>query len=343
MRGEANGQVRTEGELRSALMSLERHAPNTDAVLRAVRDRAGRRRPALGWGLRAPRSAHWPKLAMVMAAAAAAAGITIALLPGGAPSRPGHARPGPAPAPGPAAAGRPPSAASVLVGKAMLTAFSAAQDDIVYTRQTGTNHGTVTDIYQDWSWPAQPVTGQPARWRGTYTGRIALAKPLKLTEDDGFVFTAPPPPANFAYGELTVVCYAGTGQTSCGYGDTDTPVGAWSLHRGRFVDPNTGLDDLSPAALARDIIKGLWVVTGHTRLNGRPAIELTETPAGIYQPLPTLLWVDAHTHLPLRMINGPATLSSQVDWSYLKPTAANMARLQVPIPAGYPRVNRSTH
>ena len=60
----------------------------------------------------------------------------------------------------------------------------------MYTRQTSTNHGTVVDIYRDWSWPAQPVTGQPARWRGTYTGRITLARPLKLTEDDGFVFTA---------------------------------------------------------------------------------------------------------------------------------------------------------
>jgi hypothetical protein len=328
MQREANGPVRTEGELRSALVSLERHAPDADAVLCAVRDGAGRRRSALSWGRRAPRSAHWPKLAIGMAAAAAAAGITIALLPGGAPSRPGHARPGP------------PSAASVSVGKAMLTAFAAAQDDIVHTRQTSTSHGTVVDIYRDWSWPAQPVTGQPARWRGTYTGRITLARPLKLTEDDGFVFTAPPPPANFAYGVLTVVCYAGSGQTSCGYGSTDTPVGAWSLHRGRFVDPNTGLDDLSPAALARGIIKGLWVVTGRTRLNGRPAIELTETPAGVYQPLPTVLWVDARTHLPLRMISGPAKSSTQVDWSYLKPTAANMTQLQVPIPAGYPRVNR---
>jgi hypothetical protein len=109
-------------------------------------------------------------------------------------------------------------------------------------------------------------------------------------------------------------------------------VGTWSLYRGRFVDPNIGLDDLSPAALARDIIKGLWVVTGRTRLNGRPAIELTETRAGVYQPLPTVLWVDARTHLPLRMINGPAKLSTQVDWSCLKPTAANMTQLLVPIP-----------
>jgi hypothetical protein len=334
MRREGGEPVRTEGELRSALVSLERHAPSADAVLRGVRDGAGRR-PAPGRRLRAPRSAHWLKVAMGVAAAAAAAGITIALLPGGASPRPGRPRPGPGPA------GQSPSAVSVLVGQAMLTAFSAAQDDIVSTRQTGADHGIVTDIYQDWSWPAQPVTGQPARWRGTYTGRIALAKPLKLTEDDGFIFTAPPPPANFAYGELTVVCYAGTGQTSCGYGNTDTPVGAWSLHRGRFVDPNTGLDDLSPAALARDIIKGLWVVTGRTRLNGRPAIELTETPAGVYLPRPTVLWVDAHTHLPLRMINGKGRFTAQVDWSYLKPTAANMTRLQVPVPAGYPRVNRS--
>lgn len=110
------------------------------------------------------------------------------------------------------------------------------------------------------------------------------------------------------------------------------------MHRGRFVNPNPGLDDLSPAAVARDIIEGLWVVRGPARLNGRRAIKLTQTPAGHYQPQPVTLWVDAHTHLPLRMVNGAGTLATQVDWSYLRPIAANLALLRVPIPHGYPRV-----
>jgi hypothetical protein len=81
---------------------------------------------------------------------------------------------------------------------------------------------------------------------------------------------------------------------SCGYGNTETPSGTWSLHHGRFMNPNPGLNDLRPAALAQEIAKGQWRVTGRTHLNGQQAIQLTETPAGIYQPLPTLLWVNAH-------------------------------------------------
>jgi hypothetical protein len=205
------------------------------------------------------------------------------------------------------------------VGKAMLTAFSAANDDILYSTQTGTNRGVLVDVYRDWSWPAQAVPGQQKRWRGAFSQRISRAKPLKLTEDDGFTYTAPPASANKVYGQLTVVCYAGTGQTGCGYGNTETPAGTWSLQHGQFVNPNPGLDDLSHAALAREIIKGLWRVTRRTRVDGQQAIELTETPARHYQPLPTLLWVNAHTYLPLRMI-------STARWSRWRPARTRAPR-----------------
>jgi hypothetical protein len=73
-------------------------------------------------------------------------------------------------------------------------------------------------------------------------------------------------------------------------------------------------------------------------VHGQQAIELTETPAGHYQPLPTLLWVNAHTYLPLRMLNGAGTRDwAQMDWYYLRPTPAHLALLRVPIPPGYPR------
>jgi hypothetical protein len=325
---------RTEDELRAALPMLERHAPSAEAVLRAVRDSGGRRAPALPWTLRARRSARWRVLALSITAAAAAVAVVIAVLPGGAASHRGGPRAGQAPGSG--------SASAAAVGKAMLAAFGAAQDDILYSTQTGLHDGVVVDIYQDWSWPAQPVTGRLTRWREKFTERISQSRPLKLTEDDSFVYTTTPGGANTAYGQLTVVCYAGSGQTGCGYGNTETPAGTWSLHRGRFVNPNPGLDDLSPAALARGIIKGQWRVAGRTRLHGRQAIKLTETPAGSYMPLPTVLWVDARTHLPLRMNNGAGKSWAQSDWSYLKPTAANRALLRVPVPAGYRRVNHAT-
>ena len=338
MRSEPRRPVRTEDDLRAALATLERLAPDADAVLRAVREAAAPRRWGVARPLRSPgvrRWLRWPRPAIGIAAAAAAAtvAITVALLPGGASSHiaPQHAR---------AAL---PSAASV--GKTMLASFSAINDDVLYSTQTGATAGAVVDAYRDWSWPAQPVAGGRELVREAFSqrpvspsGTLILSKPLKLTEDEGFAYLVPRDSANNAYGKLTVVCYAGTGQTGCGYDGTTTPPGTWSLRYGRFGNPNPGLDDLRPAALAQEITKGLWRVTGRGRVHGQQAIELTETPAGHYQPLPTSLWVNAHTYLPLRMLNGAGLRNwAQMDWYYLRPTPAHLALLRVPIPPGYPR------
>lgn len=83
-------ETRTERDLMEALAALERHAPDTDAVLRAVR--AGPRRAQRG------RLAPWrrgPRLILSIGAAAAAAALAIACSParGRAGSRARH-RPG---------------------------------------------------------------------------------------------------------------------------------------------------------------------------------------------------------------------------------------------------------
>jgi hypothetical protein len=325
----AGTPMRTEDDLRTALVSLEDWAPSADAVLRAVTDAAGRRRPGLARALRSPRSPRWPVLALGTAAAGTAAALTIALLPAGAPS-------GTGPRPGASRGGLP---SAVLVGRAMLAASSSVNHDVLYWAETGVNGGVTVDTYRSWNWPAQPVTGQREITRTLFSERITRAAPLKLTEDEGLVYVARPASALNVHGRLTVVCYAaGAFKGGCGYGAIVTPPGTWSLHHGRFGNPNPGLEDLRPAALAREIVNGLWRVTGRTWVDGQRAIELTETPAGHYRPLPTLLWVNARTYLPLRMIVGARSPGASVDnWSYLKPTKANMALLRVPIPPSYPR------
>jgi hypothetical protein len=287
---------------------------------------------------------------MAVATAAAAAGLTIALLPRGAPSggahsgggtRPGQASPAPATGgqgPQSAAAGLPSAAA---LGRAMLTAFTAT-GDILYTTRTGINRGVTVDIYRDWLWPANPVPGQQARWREAFSQRLSRAKPLLLTENDGFTFTVPQgnpdgERASMAHGRLTVVCYAGTALAGCGLRNAGTPAGTWSEHTGEFLNPDGGSGYLSPAGIAGGIAKGQWRVTGRTTIGGQPAIKLTETRTGGYQPLPTVLWVNARTHLPIQMNNGAAPIWTQFEWHYLKPTAANMALLRVPASPGYPR------
>jgi len=331
--------MRTEDQLRAALVSLEHDAPDPDAILRVVRQADRRHGRRLAWAGRGPRSWHWPQLVIGIAAAAVVV-LMMTLLPGGAAP---HRHSGSQRTVSRAGL---PSAASV--GHGMLTAFSAINDDILYSVQTGITKGAVVDIYRDWSWPAQPVTGQQARWRSVYaervtrTKRVARTAPLKLAEEDGFVYTTPPGNADTAYGRLTVVCYAAM-PGGCGYDNTVTPPGAWSLQYGRFINPNPGLQDLSPAALAHQVTHGLWRVTGRTQVNGQPVIELAETRSVHYPhylPFPVLLWVNARTYLPVRMITGASTPQmSQSDWYYLRPSAANMALLRVPIPAGYRQIN----
>jgi len=339
--------MRTEDDVRAALLALEDQAPSAEKVLTAVRAAGVRRGPGPARALRSPRSPRWPHLVTAVATAAAAAGLTIALLPGGAPpgggTRPGQASPAPATGQGPqsaAAAGLPSVAA---LGKAMLTASAAATGDILYTTLTGgVDRGVITTIDQEWMWPANPVPGQQARWREALAERLSRAKPLLPAEDIGFTYTVPRgnPDGNRAseaYGHLTDVCYPV--MRVCGWGSVrETPAGAWSQHTGKFINPGAGNGDLSPAGLAKAVANGQWRVTGRTRMAGQPAIELTETRTGVYRPLPTTLWVNARTHLPIRMNNGVGRMWAQTNWHYLRPTAGNMALLQVPVPRGFRRV-----
>jgi hypothetical protein len=337
--------MRNEDDLRAVLADLERYAPDMDAVLGRVRARTGtRHRP--GWprilARQAPQSPRWPRLVTGLAAVAALAGLVIALVPG-VPA--GHgpvaaSRPAPTPRgltqPGPPPAGSQyglPSAAST--GRAMLTAAGGLNDDILYTTETGINpRGVVMQNFRYWSWPALPVTGQPADFHEADATRTSANAPLLETEEYEFSYIVPAGSANYVKGHLTLACYpAPENRSGCGYGNASTPPGTYATWDRRFVNPNPGLDDLSPRALAREVAQGQWRVTRRARLGGQMAIELTQTPKGIYGPLPTTLWISARSHLPLRMFSN----GSVVSWSFLKPTPANMALLKPQIPAGYPR------
>jgi hypothetical protein len=332
MQGVHEPPMRSEDDLRAVLTDRERYAPDADAVLRVVREGTGRRRgpgslriPA-PWGLRSPR---WPWLAGA-AVAAALAGLVIALV-----LVPGH------PSVPPVTQSGLPSAASM--GRAMLTAAYGVNGDILYTKQTGFTHGVVVDTYQNWSWPAQPVTGQVERTLQVFSERDPASAPLRLTETDGLSYIVPPGDPDYVKAHLTVVCYPTLGsKEGCGYGTTNTPAGTYSTWDRQFMNPNPGLNDLLPGALAKEISHGLWRVTGRGQYEGQPAIELTQTPKGMYRPLPVVLWVNARTHLPLRMLWGPGTPpATVVSWSFLRPTKASLALLNARIPAGYPHTGGS--
>jgi hypothetical protein len=306
--------TRTEHDLTEALATLERYAPDPADVLRAVR--AGPRHPA-PW-----RRRRWQILS---AAAAAAVALAVALLPG-AGSRP-----------------TPPRLPDTMtVAQAMLTAFEGVSGDVEYQTQTGSVHGTVTDVYQNWSWPAQPAPGQRQLGRTLYSGRSPASPVVKLTEDVGVDLVVPPSGAGAARGQMTVVCFSGSGQTGCGYQQHDTRPGTWSRFTAQVTastDVGTGAG-FNPAVLVRGIAAGAWRVVSRTELDGQQALELSETGRGtdIDAPRPALLWVNAHTYLPIRMVSGTASAALTVEeFRFLPPTPANLALLQVPIPPGYLR------
>lgn len=341
------GAMRTEDDLRQALATLERHAPGADAVLSAVRGAAGGAGPGRPSGFRRwrPRAANpwWrrPRLVLSLAATAAAAGFVITLLPGSAPAHSGRGpRPASVPGNSPSRAGLPTAAS---VSRAMLTAFNAARDDIAYETETGVTKGVTVDVYRMWSWPAQPAVGQQQLLRTVFAERTHQVPALTVGEDSEIAFGTPQARVSRVRAQLTMVCYGGTGQTACGYGPANTPAGTWSRITGSFDAMSTDIGQdgfLSPAALAREIAAGQWRVVHRTRLEGKPAIELSETRHGpaMIMPLPTILWVNARTHLPIRMIVGAGhTTVGMNEWSYLPPTRANLRLLQVPIPPGYPR------
>jgi hypothetical protein len=317
-------ETRTERDLMEALATLERYAPDTDAVLRAVR--AGPRRAHPG------RVASWrrrPRLILSIAAAAAAAALAIALLPGAGPDR----------IPRPASSGLPTATA---VAQAMLTAFDSVSGDVEYQTQTDLAHGTTVDVYRNWSWPAQPVSGQRQIGRTLFSGGSPAGPAVRPIEDRQVAFVTPPGDVGAVRGQVTMVCFRDSGQTGCGYGHADTPAGTWS----RFTAQVYSMSDVgtggvfNPAALVRGIAAGTWRVVGRTRLAGQRAIELTETGRGrdITEPRPARLWVNAQTYLPIRLVSGAASTGTAVeDFSYLPATPANLALLRVPIPAGYPR------
>ena len=343
-RDRGRGPMRTEDDLREAMVTLERHAPSVDTVLSVARQASGRAGPGRSFWSRRPGASAWwrrPRLALFLAAGAAAAGLVVVLLPGSATPRTvsvpvqtelPHLAPGQVGLP---------TAASV--GRAMLTAFRGVPDDIEYTTQTGVTKGVTVDVYRGWSWPARPAPGQRQVQRTLFAQLTPQVPALTMSEDSAVSYITPPAGAETVRGQVTMVCYAGTGQPGCAWGSRETRLGTWS-QVSQTVSPSTSdisaVGGLSPADLAQGIAKGYWQVVGRTRLEGQPAIELNETGRGpvVYDPLPTLLWVNARTHLPIRMINGVGhSVVSTNEWAFLPPTQANLALLRVRIPPGYPR------
>jgi hypothetical protein len=330
--------MRTENDIQAALTMLEARAPGPEKVLRAVRE------SATGRPSRRIRPGS-PRLRVaVVAAVAVVAGIAVAVaLPGSHPPvpPPSTAPVVPREAPGQPGtvshAGHLPSSASV--GKAMLTAFGGIDDDVLLDRMwynDGPGHALQL-AGKSWYWPLAPKPGQEAHERELSYMNPPAGPPAVQIEDTATAWIERTPNANLT-GGMTMVCYPVRSEGGCGYGYTETPPGRWS--KGSGVDVGDSLlgpgGPLSPAGIAQGIAQGQWRVTGRSRLDGQPVTVLAETSRGTFHPRPLYVWVNERTHLPMELDWGPGTTSREVDvFTYLPPTQANLAQLQVHIPKGF--------
>jgi hypothetical protein len=92
-------------------------------------------------------------------------------------------------------------------------------------------------------------------------------------------------------------------------------------------------------ALRTAVSCGSLTVAGRPTVDGTETIELTSRPGSL---ISEAIWVSPSTYLPVRVTTksaaGFAPTEQTADFTWLPPTAQNLAKLTVPIPAGFRKV-----
>jgi hypothetical protein len=84
---------------------------------------------------------------------------------------------------------------------------------------------------------------------------------------------------------------------------------------------------------------GSLSVAGHQTVDGTDTIKLKSRPDS---PIAETIWVDPRTYLPVRAVVGSGyspAVQQTADFTWLPPTAQNLAKLAVPVPAGFREVS----
>lgn len=306
--------MRTEDDLRTALSSLEQHAPAAARVL------LGLSTPRSRSGLRSPKAIGWA--AGIATAAALAGALTAVTVTGGTPSTMQNG--GVAPSI--------PVTRATLQAK-LLAAFAATGNEILHMhgtfQTTGVPDTDPNPLTEDmWTYPGQPSAGQQVRIR------VMTVQPGFGRIDMGRSYLEPP---------LKDGQPAGAGQTKGEQTYVDYQVRTWS----DVKDATVMVDAPHGPALIKSFLKSKKWTARNSTLNGRPAIELTLKSVvlqgkTVVNSSTDYLWVDPKTYLPLHEVEtfGPPGQSTHAveDYQYLPATPANLAELTPPIPAGFKKV-----
>jgi hypothetical protein len=295
--------------------------PSTDAWIRARSAIAAARSEEQPAGHRRPRRPGRRGLLSIaagVAVAAAVAGLLAVLLPNSPTAgAPGH------------------------TGSQQFTtaAYVVRVEDALASPGLGNVVGYARTVYPPGT-TAVPVAGGMQVDRGTGTGsRWSVGVTVRWSY----------------HGTASVTAFAPAGQrvfawgTVAGHGDATSVVvvyrdATWWREAGGAIGikkesgiPSCGPDVMIgsggwPAFIRGELRCGEYTTDGRQRIDGIDAVKITGN-----KGLDTL-WVNPATYLPVRAIFTFGQLRSQTDFRWLAPTATNLARLSVAVPAGFRQV-----
>ena len=226
----------------------------------------------------------------------------------------------PAPRPQPTAAHAGTAAATPgELRNAILTAFSGVGGDIFYAKITEIYPGKMSKwngVSQSWAYPLQPQAGQKA-----YVRNLVVPSSPGDKGDSELIYTEPSA-SEQSIPTKTEVIYVQYGNRT--WSDTTALVAEQT-------------ETASLQALRESIANGKLTVVRKTVIDGQTVLELTTRSKDSSKGSVETWWVNPATWLPVRTLSIDGGVTNQVDYGFLPPTPANIAKLKVTIPAGFTR------
>jgi hypothetical protein len=230
------------------------------------------------------------------------------------------------------------------VNSALTTADPGDIAQMSVTTSSASPYGgkATTTTAEEWSYGDQ--------WRS-----VTYSSPGHPLYDEGYTASASSPVYTLVnYSTRTWTKRPGLGRPAAALPFSTLPasrgcrpaIGAFPLLY-KFGLPGIGLPASTlPSTVARSlrtaVACGTLTIAGRQQIDGIETIKLTSRPDSF---ISETIWVSPSTYLPVRVVarsaSGAPAVQQTADITWLPPTAQNLAKLTVPIPAGFREVSFS--